>query len=227
METQQRARYWPLIEQLLAAIRIRIPHPVRFGLYLVLATIPCCPCRERCSGSSRCASSASGSSCRCWESSLFWRCAGRMRSTGQFLQASPGAWWRVPAHRLPAAGSLCLPPVGRLLRQNRRMGNGHEVELSRWLPVALPRRRCGHRSSGFSSKAAVIGVSSWPRRYVVGLTVAFAVFPVWTGLVLTHLPRSGWAGIVPARRDDARVEPDRPLDLRSDPGLRAVGITRS
>ena len=40
METQQRARHWPLIEQLLAAIRIRIPHPVRFGLYLVLASTP-------------------------------------------------------------------------------------------------------------------------------------------------------------------------------------------
>lgn len=34
-------------------------------------------------------------------------------------------------------------------------------------------------------QAAVIGVSSWPRRQVVGLTVAFAVFPVWAGLVLT------------------------------------------
>jgi len=33
--------------------------------------------------------------------------------------------------------------------------------------------------------AAVIGCSSWPRRYVIGFTVAFAVFPVWTGLVLT------------------------------------------
>jgi hypothetical protein len=33
--------------------------------------------------------------------------------------------------------------------------------------------------------AAVIGVASWPRRRVIGFTVAFAVFPVWTGLVLT------------------------------------------
>ena len=34
-------------------------------------------------------------------------------------------------------------------------------------------------------QAAVIGVSSWPRRRVVGFTVAFAVCPVWAGLVLT------------------------------------------
>jgi hypothetical protein len=33
--------------------------------------------------------------------------------------------------------------------------------------------------------AAAIGISSWPRRHVVGLTIAFAVFPVWTRLVLT------------------------------------------
>jgi hypothetical protein len=33
--------------------------------------------------------------------------------------------------------------------------------------------------------AAVIGASAWPRRRVVGFTVAFAVCPVWAGLVLT------------------------------------------
>jgi hypothetical protein len=34
-------------------------------------------------------------------------------------------------------------------------------------------------------QAAAIGISWWPRRYVIGFTTAFAVFPVWTGLVLT------------------------------------------
>jgi hypothetical protein len=34
-------------------------------------------------------------------------------------------------------------------------------------------------------QAAVIGVSCWPRRRVVGVAVAFAVCPVWAGLVLT------------------------------------------
>jgi hypothetical protein len=34
-------------------------------------------------------------------------------------------------------------------------------------------------------QAAVIGVSSWPKRRVIGFTVAFAVCPVWAGLVLT------------------------------------------
>jgi hypothetical protein len=33
--------------------------------------------------------------------------------------------------------------------------------------------------------AAAIGISAWPRRHVVGFTIVFAVFPVWTGLVLT------------------------------------------
>ena len=42
-------------------------------------------------------------------------------------------------------------------------------------------------------QAAVIGVSSWPRRRVVGFTVAFAVCPVWAGLVLTD-------GLAPAGR---------------------------
>jgi hypothetical protein len=41
--------------------------------------------------------------------------------------------------------------------------------------------------------AAVIGVSSWPRRGVMGFTVAFAVCPVWAGLVLTD-------GLAPAGR---------------------------
>jgi hypothetical protein len=41
--------------------------------------------------------------------------------------------------------------------------------------------------------AAAIGIASWPRRRVVGFTIAFAVFPVWTGLVLTD-------GLAPAGR---------------------------
>jgi hypothetical protein len=42
-------------------------------------------------------------------------------------------------------------------------------------------------------QAAVIGISSWPKRRVVGFTIAFAVFPVWAGLVLTD-------GLAPAGR---------------------------
>jgi hypothetical protein len=34
-------------------------------------------------------------------------------------------------------------------------------------------------------QAAALGVSLWPRRYVIASAIAFAVFPVWTGLVLT------------------------------------------
>lgn len=42
-------------------------------------------------------------------------------------------------------------------------------------------------------QAAALGVASWPRRHVVGFTVAFAVCPVWAGLVLTD-------GLAPAGR---------------------------
>ena len=41
--------------------------------------------------------------------------------------------------------------------------------------------------------AAALGAASWPRRRVVGLTVAFAVCLVWAGLVLTD-------GFAPAGR---------------------------
>ena len=34
-------------------------------------------------------------------------------------------------------------------------------------------------------QAAAIGVSWWPRRYVIASAIAFAILPVWTGLVLT------------------------------------------
>jgi hypothetical protein len=42
-------------------------------------------------------------------------------------------------------------------------------------------------------QAAALGAASWPRRHVVGFTVAFAVCPVWAGLVLTD-------GLAPAGR---------------------------
>ena len=41
--------------------------------------------------------------------------------------------------------------------------------------------------------ASALGAASWPRRRVVGLTVTFAVCPVWAGLVLTD-------GLAPAGR---------------------------
>jgi hypothetical protein len=41
--------------------------------------------------------------------------------------------------------------------------------------------------------AAALGAGSWPRRRVIGFTVAFAICPVWAGLVLTD-------GLAPAGR---------------------------
>ena len=37
----------------------------------------------------------------------------------------------------------------------------------------------------FFALAATLGASAWPRRTVVALAIGYAVFPVWTGLVLT------------------------------------------
>jgi len=42
-------------------------------------------------------------------------------------------------------------------------------------------------------QAAALGVSWWPRRYIIASAIAFAVLPVWTGLVLTD-------ALAPARR---------------------------
>jgi hypothetical protein len=39
----------------------------------------------------------------------------------------------------------------------------------------------------FFAVAATLGAGAWPRRRVIGFAVAYAVFPVWTGLVLTDL----------------------------------------
>ncbi len=41
--------------------------------------------------------------------------------------------------------------------------------------------------------AAALGAASWPRRHVIGFTVAFAVCPVWAGLMVTD-------GLAPAGR---------------------------
>lgn len=64
------------------------------------------------------------------------------------------------------------------------MGHGHELEQSRWLPLAVPGDGAGIGVVVFL-QAVVIGVSSWPRRRLVGFTVAFAACHVWAGLVLT------------------------------------------
>jgi len=37
----------------------------------------------------------------------------------------------------------------------------------------------------FFALAATLGAAAWPRRSVVALAIGYAVFPVWTGLVLT------------------------------------------
>jgi len=39
----------------------------------------------------------------------------------------------------------------------------------------------------FFALAATVGAGIWPRRRVIALGVAYAIFPVWTGLVLTDL----------------------------------------
>jgi len=185
METQQRARHWPLIEQLLAAIRIRIPHPVRFGLYLVLASTPLLSVSGEVFGivSLRVVSE--------------WFLLPLLGIIAVLAVCRPNAIDRTVlagfAWGLVAcAGYDCfrLPEVyvfhlwGDFFG---KIGGWATGTRSNYLAGYLWRYLGDGAGIGVVVfiKAAVIGVSSWPRRYVVGLTVAFAVFPVWTGLILT------------------------------------------
>jgi hypothetical protein len=62
------------------------------------------------------------------------------------------------------------------------------------LVVVKPDRIDRAAFAGFAwGLVAALGTASWPRRRVVGLTVAFAVCPVWAGLVPTD-------GLAPAGR---------------------------
>jgi hypothetical protein len=129
------------------AIREKIPNPVRFGLYLILASTPLLAISGEVFGVV---------SLRTVSALFLFPLLGILavlvifKPAGIDRTALAGFAWGVVAcagydlFRLP--NRLCLPSVGRFLRPDWRVGHGHELGLSRWLPLAVPRRRSRHRN---------------------------------------------------------------------------------
>jgi hypothetical protein len=181
------------VRPLLDAVRKRTPEPVRFGLYLVLASTPLLAISGEVFGVV---------SLRAVSTLFLFPLLGILavlvlfKPAGIDRTARAGFAWGVVAcagydlFRLPnvyvfhlwgdffgkiggwATGTSSNYLAGYLWRY---LGDGAGIGVVVFL------------------QAAVIGVSSWPRRRVIGFAVAFAVCPVWTGLVLTD-------GLAPAGR---------------------------
>ncbi len=193
METERQIPRSIPIPQLLGAMRNRIPDPFRFGLYLVLASTPLLSISGEVFGVV---------SMRTVSNLFLFPLLGTLAVLVVFKPdrmdrtAFAGFAWGLVAcagydfFRLPsvyvfhlwgdffgrvggwATGASSNYPAGYLWRY---LGDGAGIGVVVFI------------------LAAGIGVSSWPRRYVIGFTVAFAVFPVWAGLVLTD-------GLAPAGR---------------------------
>ena len=193
VETERQAPRWTPIPQLLSAIMNRIPDPFRFGLYLVLASTPLL--------------AVSGEvfdvvSLRTVSNMFLFPLLGFLavlvvfKPDGMDRTAFAGFAWGLVAcagddiFRLPNVYVFHL--WGDFFG---RIGGWATGTSSNYLAGYLWRYLGDGAGIGVVVfvQAAVIGISSWPRRHVVGFTVAFAVFPVWAGLVLTD-------GLAPAGR---------------------------
>jgi hypothetical protein len=185
METERQPPRPAPIPQLLSAVRERIPNPVRFGLYLVLASTPLLAISGEVFGV---VSLRVVSALFLLPLLVILAVLVIFKPDGIDRTALGGFAWGVVActgydlFRLPnvyvfhlwgdffgkiggwATGTSSDYLAGYLWRY---LGDGAGIGVVVFL------------------LAAVIGVSSWPRRRVVGFTVAFAVCPVWAGLVLT------------------------------------------
>jgi hypothetical protein len=190
METEwQRLRPAPLLE----AVRKRIPNPVRFSLYLVLAGTPLLAISGEVFGLV---------SLRAVSFMFLFPLLGILavlvvsRPAGIDRIALAGFAWGVVAcagydlFRLPSAYAFHL--WGDFFG---RIGGWATGTSSNYLAGYLWRYLGDGAGIGVVVflQAAVIGVSSWPRRHVIGLAVAFAVCPVWAGLLVTD-------GLAPAGR---------------------------
>ena len=192
METQQTPRLAPVL-QLLGAVRKRMPNPVRFGLYLVLASTPLLAISGEVFGVV---------SLRAVSSLFLFPLLGILAVVVVFKPADmdrtalAGFAWGVLAcaaydlFRLPSVYVFHL--WGDFFG---RIGGWATGTSSNYLAGYLWRYLGDGAGIGIVVflLAAVIGVSSWPRRRVIGFTIAFAVCPVWAGLVLTD-------GLAPAGR---------------------------
>jgi len=173
------------IPQLLGTIRDRIPDPFRFGLYLVLASTPLLAISGEVLGVL---------SLRTVSELFLFPLLGILavlvvfKPDGMDRAAFAGFGWGLAAcagydlFRLPNVYVFHL--WGDFFG---RIGGWATGTSSNYLAGYLWRYLGDGAGIGVVVfiLAAVVGVSSWPRRHVVGFTVAFAVFPVWAGLVLT------------------------------------------
>ena len=185
METIRQTPRPAAVPQLLEAIRPKIPNPLRFGLHLVLASTPLLAISGAVFGVV---------SLRAVAALFLFPLLGVLaalvifKPTGIDRTALAGFAWGLVAcagydlFRLPtiyvfhlwgdffggiggwATGTSSNYLAGYLWRY---LGDGAGIGVVVFL------------------QAAVIGASSWPSRRVVGFTVAFAVCPVWAGLMLT------------------------------------------
>jgi hypothetical protein len=190
METgRQGLRPAPLLE----AVGKRIPNPVRFSLYLILAGTPLLAISGEVFGLI---------SLRAVSIMFLFPLLGILavlvisRPAGIDRIALAGFAWGVVAcagydlFRLPDAYAFHL--WGDFFG---RIGGWATGTSSNYLAGYLWRYLGDGAGIGVVVflQAAVIGVSSWPRRHVIGLAVAFAVCPVWAGLLVTD-------GLAPAGR---------------------------
>ena len=193
VETKRQTPRPAPVPRLLEAIRERTPNPVRFGLYLVLASTPLLAISGEVFGvvSLRAVSTLFLFPALGILAVLVMVKAARIDRT-----ALAGFAWGMVAcagydlFRLPTVYGFHL--WGDFFG---RIGGWATGTSSNYLAGYLWRYLGDGAGIGVVVflQAAVIGVSSWPRRRVVGFTVAFAVCPVWAGLVLTD-------GLAPAGR---------------------------
>ena len=185
VETERQILRPAPVPQLLSAVRERMPNPVRFGLYLVLASTPLLAISGEVFGIV---------SLRAVSTLFLFPLLGILavvvivKPAGIDRTALAGFAWGVAAcagydlFRLPNVYVFHL--WGDFFG---RIGGWATGTSSNYLTGYLWRYLGDGAGIGVVVflQAAVIGVSSWPRRRVVGYTVAFAVCPVWAGLVLT------------------------------------------
>lgn len=185
METDRKIPRAVPVPQLPEAIRERMPNPVRFGLYLVVASTPLLAISGEVFGVV---------SLRAVSSWFLVPLLGVLavlvifKPAGIDRTAMAGFAWGVVAcagydlFRLPNVYVFHL--WGDFFG---RIGGWATGTSSNYLAGYLWRYLGDGAGIGVVVflHAALIGVSSWPRRRVIGVTIAFAVCPVWAGLVLT------------------------------------------
>src|SRR5579859_1255492 len=167
------------------AIRERIPDPVRFGLYLVVASTPSLAISGEVFGV---VSLRTVSAVVLFPVLAILAVLVIVKPAGIDRTARAGFAWGVAAcagydlFRLPAVYVFHL--WGDFFG---RIGGWATGTGSDYLAGYLWRYLGDGAGIGVVVfiLATAIGVSSWPRRRVIGSTVAFAVFPVWTGLMVT------------------------------------------